>query len=79
MEKSMNLKRVRWTDADHERIRAFVRDGVSIFRAAAVLNRSTKSVRSQAHKIGSPFPTTSQVRKRFAQMVAEIGHSRPVQ
>lgn len=64
-----------WTEADHERIRELVRDGVSIFRAASILSRNTISVRTQARKIGSPFPTTNQVRKRFAQALAEIDHS----
>ena len=74
MEGSMNLKRSPWTEADNQRIREFVRDGVSIFRAAAVLKRSTISVRSQARKIGSPFPTVSEVRKRFAEVPADVGH-----
>jgi hypothetical protein len=43
MEKSMNLEHAPWTAAENERIREFVRDGVSIFRAAAVLNHSTIS------------------------------------
>ena len=71
----MNLKRDAWTEADNERIREFVRDGVSIIRAAAILSRNTISIRAQARKIGSPFPTTNQVRKRFAKVVAEIGQS----
>ena len=73
MEKTVNHRP--WTEADNERIREFVRDGVSIFRAASVLSRNTISVRARARKIGSPFPTANQVRKKFAQALAEMGQS----
>jgi hypothetical protein len=56
-----------WTDADNERIREFVKQGQSILRAAAALRRTTKSVRAQARKIGSPFPSVQQARKKFAK------------
>jgi hypothetical protein len=51
---------------DNERIRNFVKQGVSIMRAAAALKRTTLSVRTQARKIGSPFPTTREAQKKFA-------------
>lgn len=55
-----------WTEADNERIREFVKRGVSALRAAAALKRPTDSVRNQARKIGSPFPTVREARKKFA-------------
>ena len=48
---------------ENERIRDFVKQGVSVLRAAVVLKRGTKSVRSQARKIGSPFPSVRDGRK----------------
>ena len=65
-EQKMARKTV-WTDADNERIREFVIQGQSILRAAAALKRTIKSVRAQARKIGSPFPTVQEARKKFAE------------
>jgi hypothetical protein len=55
-----------WTEADNERIRQFVKQGISALRAAAALKRTIISVRAQARKIGAPFPTVREVRKKFA-------------
>ena len=60
----MLLKNI-WTDADNERLKAFVADGVSPFRAAAAFNRRSNSVRNQARKLGTPFPSLRNVRKKF--------------
>jgi hypothetical protein len=61
----MSLKSF-WTEADNERIRQFVKQGTSALRAAAALKRTIISVRAQARKIGTPFPTVRDVRKKFA-------------
>jgi hypothetical protein len=45
-----------WTDADDDRLRAFVRKGSSVIRAAAALGRTSASVRFRARAIGCPFP-----------------------
>ncbi len=55
-----------WTEEENERLRAFVAQGVSIFRAAAAFNRSIISVRDQARRIGRPFPDRRILRKRLA-------------
>ena len=57
----MGLKTPPWTEAENERIREFVKNGVSILRAAAALKRTTAIVRVRA-----PFPTMREVRKKFA-------------
>ena len=62
----MGLKTPPWTEADNERIREFVKNGVSILRAAAALKRTTATVRVRARKLGTPFPTMREVRKKFA-------------
>ena len=62
----MKLKAGPWTEAENERIRDFVKRGVSVLRAAAALQRTTTSVRNQARKLGVAFPTVREVRKRFA-------------
>jgi hypothetical protein len=50
------------TDEENERLRQLVTNGVSIFRAAATLKRKTGSIRTQARKIGCPFPTIKELR-----------------
>jgi hypothetical protein len=66
MKTKVSLRAPRWTEADNERIRDFVKRRVPILRAAAALGRPTTSVRNQARKIGCPFPTVTQARKKFA-------------
>jgi hypothetical protein len=62
----VRLKSPSWTDADNERLKAFVEQGVSIVRAAAAFNRTIVNVRNQARKIGTPFPPMREFRKKFA-------------
>jgi hypothetical protein len=61
-----SLRAPGWSEADNERIREFVKLGTSLLRAAAALQRTTLSVRNQARKIGSPFPTRREAKSRFA-------------
>jgi hypothetical protein len=61
----MRLKTT-WTDADNERLKAFVASGVSLARAAAAFNRRLNSVRYQARKLGTPFPPLRDFRKKLA-------------
>jgi hypothetical protein len=56
----------RWTTADDERIKALVAQGVSIVRAAAALKRKSNVVRSRARKLGCPFLTINEARKKRA-------------
>ena len=55
-----------WTDADNERLKAFVADGVSLVRAAVAFKRKLNSVRNQARKLGTPFPPLKESRKKYA-------------
>ena len=45
-----------WTAEENERLKALVAKNVSILKAAAALKRSSTSVRTQARKLGTPFP-----------------------
>ena len=56
-----------WTEADNERLKAFVAQGASIVRAAGAFNRSIVSVRIQARKLGTPFPPMREFRKKWAE------------
>ena len=64
----MGLIKRPWTEADNERLKDFVAQGLSIVRAAAAFNRTTKNVRIQARKIGTPFPPMRDFRKKFADV-----------
>jgi hypothetical protein len=55
-----------WTDEDNERLKAFVADGVSLVRAAVAFKRKLNSVRNQARKLGTPFPSLKESRKKYA-------------
>ena len=60
------LLKTAWTDEDNERQKAFVADGVSLVRAAAAFKRKLNSVRNQARKLGTPFPSQKESRKKYA-------------
>jgi hypothetical protein len=62
--RAMNRKRS-WTEEDKERLKAFVANDVSIIRVAAAFKRSIPNLRSQARKLGTPFPRMSAFRKKF--------------
>jgi hypothetical protein len=61
-EYAVSLQKTPWTDEENERLRRLARSGVSIFRAAASLKRKAGSIRTQARKIGCPFPTIKEMR-----------------
>jgi hypothetical protein len=64
---TMTPKRKRpWTPEENERLKTMVENGLSALRAAAALKCSMDSVRLQARKLGTPFPTVRQVRRKFA-------------
>jgi hypothetical protein len=62
----MKPKRAPWTEAENERLKAFVAQGASTIRAAAALNRTMTSVHLQARRLGSPFPPKMAYRKKLA-------------
>ena len=55
-----------WTDEDN-RLKAFIAQGVSIVRVAAIFKRKMTNISQQARKIGRPFPLMKEVRKRWAK------------
>jgi hypothetical protein len=60
------MKSSSWTEPDNERLKALAARRVSIVRAAGALNRTIESIRAQARKLGTPFPTMKAVRKKSA-------------
>jgi hypothetical protein len=54
-----------WTDEDNKRLKAYVASGASLLRTAAAFNRSMTNVRNQARKLGAPFPSIRDYRKRL--------------
>jgi hypothetical protein len=55
-----------WTDAEDERLRAFVAQGASVIKAAAALRRTTASVRARSRGLGCPFPPLRIARQKWA-------------
>jgi hypothetical protein len=54
-----------WSEEETARLKEFVARGASLLRVAAALNRKMASVRTQAHKIGTPFPNQREARKKL--------------
>jgi hypothetical protein len=61
----MAVKKKNWTVEENDRLKALVAKGVSIIKVAAALQRTTSSIRTQARKLGTPFPTMADYRKKF--------------
>ena len=61
----MAVRKRTWTAEDNERLKELVAKGVSVIKAAAALKRTTVSVRTQARKLGTPFPPMKDYRKKF--------------
>jgi hypothetical protein len=59
-------KNMPWTDADSERLKALVASGASALRASAAFDRPIRDIREKARKIGTPFPTIKDIRKKFS-------------
>jgi hypothetical protein len=53
-----------WTAEDDEQIRSLVAKGASAFRASVALKRARPSILQRARKLGCPFPTLKEVRKK---------------
>ena len=62
-----------WTDDDTARLKALIASGGSPIRAAAMFDRSITGIRAVARKLGMPFPTTRDVRKKFAMLSTTSG------
>jgi hypothetical protein len=55
-----------WTELENDLLKAMALKGASIVRAAAAFKRTTKSVRIQARKLGTPFPSARLARLKWA-------------
>jgi hypothetical protein len=69
-ESIVGLAKRPWTEEDNARLKVFVAQGASIIRAAAALHRNVKSVRTQARKLGEPFPPMRVFRKKLADVLS---------
>ena len=61
----MAVKKKPWTAEENERLKALVARDASIIKVAAELGRTTRSLRVQARKLGTPFPRMKDYRKKF--------------
>ncbi|MDP1585487.1 MAG: hypothetical protein Q8M18_18875 [Bradyrhizobium sp.] len=59
-------RKTSWTPEDNERLKTMVENGLSVLRAAASLKCSMDAARTQARKLGAPFPTVREARRKFA-------------
>ena len=56
----------RWTLEEDERLKTLAAQGASLVRVAAALKRRHDIVRERARKLGCPFPTHAEARKKWA-------------
>ena len=59
-----NRKSQPFTPEEDDKIRAFVANGASAFRAGAAMKRSRLSLQSRARKLGCPFVTVTEMRRK---------------
>jgi hypothetical protein len=59
-------RRISWNAQDNEQLKAMVLSGTSPLRTAAVFKCTMSAVRMQARKLGTPFPSTAEARKKLA-------------
>jgi hypothetical protein len=59
-------RKASWTAEDNERLKKMVANGVPVLRAAASFKCSMDAVRIQARKLGTPFPSVREARKKYA-------------
>ena len=61
-----------WTDDDSKRLKALVASGASVLRAAAIFDCSIGAIRVRARALGTPFPTKSEARKKYADSPSSL-------
>jgi len=66
-----------WTDDEIEALRRHIAGGGSAIRAAVKFGRTLDAVRELARKLGTPFPTIREIRKRYLATEAKNGTSSP--
>jgi hypothetical protein len=66
------LRNKRWTDDDTERLKTVIANGTSVVRAEAIFECSIASIRQRARELGTPFPTTSEARKKYADSPSSL-------
>jgi hypothetical protein len=65
-------KAAAWTDEENEGLKGLATSGASMVRAAAALGRSMISVRDQARKLGTPFPSLRIARGRWTEASSKV-------
>ena len=61
-----------WTEDDRERLKALVASGGSVLRAAAIFDCTIGDIRQRARALGTPFPTRSEARKKYADSLSSL-------
>jgi hypothetical protein len=73
----MQPKKKAWTPEDEGTVlKAMVGKGYSPARASVALGRKLAAVRNHARKIGTPFPTMHQTRRRLNQVIEQRAEPR---
>jgi hypothetical protein len=65
-----------WTPEDDERLKTMVASGVSLLKGAAALKCTMGAIQVRARRLGTPFPTIREVRKKITGDPASSGRSR---
>jgi GcrA cell cycle regulator len=61
------LIRARWSHEEDERLKTLVASGASALRAAGAFKCSVSVIRGRAWKLGCPFPSIREAKKRRAE------------
>jgi GcrA cell cycle regulator len=58
------LLRAPWSPKEDERLKTLVASGASVLRVAAAFKCSVSGIRNRARKLGCPFPSIREAKKR---------------
>jgi hypothetical protein len=62
------VKKKAWSEADCERLKAFVASSASPLRSSVALKRSVRATKNKARELGAPFRTESEMKKDRRQI-----------
>ena len=54
-----------WTNEDDECLKALIAKGISALRAASIFSQSIRQIRARASRLGAPFPSARETRKKL--------------
>jgi hypothetical protein len=56
-----------WTDEADQHLKALMASGASVARAATIFQTSINTIRERARKLGTPFPTLIEARRKLRE------------